>query len=111
MNKKLQEACEVIEDLINTVNWLGGDPYEVDCTQPHVQKALKFIHNLDYKTQEEKEEEEREKNEKTRLGLYVLKSDPDTIAWARSRYVARHMLHARLQKIKCLKKPGVIYGN
>ena len=38
-----KEAIEIIEDLIETILWLGGDAYEMEAVTPSIEKAREFI--------------------------------------------------------------------
>jgi hypothetical protein len=50
MKTTLNEALEIIDDLLETINWLGGDAYEMDAINDSVDKAQRFFDAHDYAT-------------------------------------------------------------
>jgi len=105
MKTELKEACQVIEDLLDTINWLGGDAYEMECIQPSVDSGLEFLHKVGHKTQDQIEREEEKRRREEHLGVYCLRSKPSMTIRARCKREAKNRLGVSVKKVKCLQLP------
>lgn len=103
-----QEALDIISDLINTINWLGGDPYEMGAIEKSMDAAQEFLD----KYQPEQEDKSMGKEYMTikfktgaQFGVYCLRSDHSKKVEACNKKVAAKYMHVGKNQIICLKKP------
>jgi len=65
MENKLKQASEIIEKLLDTINWLGWNSYEMEAISEDLDKAHDFLVSLWVrKSEEELKREEEEKRNK-----------------------------------------------
>lgn len=50
---KIKQQIEIINELISNVEWLGGDPYEMDVVSGSIDKVNKLIKYLESKSDQE----------------------------------------------------------
>jgi hypothetical protein len=94
------EAVEIIESLMEHINWLGGDAYEVEAGDSVLTQASKFI-----KEHSDPKPEKSIYIDKT-MGIYCIKGLPETKVYAKNRRNAKNILRVGLSKISCIKVPS-----
>lgn len=95
------EALEIIESLLDTISWLGGDPYEVECAENMTKEAYDFI---------KKHKPTPVVIEKDRTdcmnGLYCLHSDWSRKIEASNKRRAAKLFGVGVGAVKCIIIPG-----
>ncbi len=95
------EAIDIIESLLETISWLGGDGYEVECAENMTKEAHAFIEK--YKPKPISIEKGRTDSKN---GLYCLQGDENIKIEAVNSRNAANKLRVGKAKIKCLIIPG-----
>jgi hypothetical protein len=95
------EAIELIESLLETIGWLGGDSYEVECAENMTKEAREFIKK--HKPQPIIIEKDRTDS---RNGLYCLYGDETIKIEAVNKNNAANKLSVGRVQVKCLVIPG-----
>jgi hypothetical protein len=102
MESKFETALDIIEDLLETISWLGGDAYEMEATKESRNTAYDFI-NLHRSRVESTIGIVFDQN--IRMGLYCLKSDENITVKAMNRKIAAKYLGVGKKSIKVIEVP------
>jgi hypothetical protein len=89
-----EQSLEIISTLLETINWLGGNSYEMECIQADVEKATKFLneHKPEVITEESPENHFPPNHSSFKLGLYCYKLDKTKTVEAQNKHHARNLL-------------------
>lgn len=98
MNK--DEALKIIDELLETISWLGGDSYEMDFISETVNKASKFLED-----NRPKVKVPLFKTDYSNLGIYTSKDNTGRIVRAVNRSNASRILGLGKKHLKCIKVP------
>ena len=90
-----QEALNIINELIQTINWLGGDGYEMDAISPVLRQAENFL---------EKHEEKKPVPVEIKYNhwnnLYFDLDNPENKVYAKNKKHARNLLNIPRNRVK-----------
>lgn len=95
-----ENALYIIGDLLETINWLGGDTYEMESIEKSTKDAHDFINQ-----HKPPEKDEPELPDNVNNGLYCLRNDELTTVKARNKRYAATELGVGKQKVRCLVEP------
>lgn len=101
------EALEIIEELLDTIGWLGGDSYEMECIEPSIKKAEDFV----YKHKEQIADSKIPRFIESKIGIYTTKDNKGKIIRAVNRRNAKNILGVDVNKVKCIRAPIGHYQN
>ena len=105
-DKFLTEALDVIESLLETISWLGGDPYEMDAVEKDVECARSFL--TKHRPSIEVVDELAEYGEspwKPINGIYCLRSDHSVTVTANNKVSAAKKMKIGKEQLLCLTPP------
>ena len=95
------KAIEIIESLLETIGWLGGDSYEMECVENMTKEAHEFL-------REHKPEPiiiEKDRTDSMN-GLYCLHGDETKKVEASNKKEAANKFNVGKGQIQCLVIPG-----
>lgn len=102
----MKEALEIINDLLETISWLGGDAYEQEAIESSVTKAYSFLEKHNYNN---KDTITLEESTPIYYGFYCLKDNENKKVTAANKKHARNLLKTTMNNVKCLEPPKPKY--
>jgi hypothetical protein len=93
------ESIDLIKELIETINWLGGDGYEMEAIQNTMDKANKFI---DENTDAKIEESAKIVYLSMWDMVFVLRDNETCYTVAQSKRQAKNKFNTSLANVKCV---------
>lgn len=108
MSDKLKKSIEIIKELLDCIDWLGGDSYEMEVAESMCENAYKFLEKND----------ENDKNVKLNFQLidnnenfiilrqwemlFIRRDNEKIYTVTNSKKQAKNILHTSLKNIKCI---------
>jgi hypothetical protein len=108
---RLNESIEIINELLECINWLGGDAYEVECTDDMTRNAYKFLEQ--FKDKEDSAIKETHGITEIKLchseGVYKMRDNDDKWVVAHNKKHAANLLRTQPKKTVCVIQFSDVY--